>query len=58
MEVDCPQWITADRVQHEGQCSMAMTSHEVVRRSIEFETPDRLPLRFELLGLSDVHEVC
>jgi hypothetical protein len=37
---------------------MAMTPYEVVRRSIEFDTPDRLPLRFELLGLSDVHEVC
>jgi len=37
---------------------MAMTSlYEVVRRAIEFEGPDRLPLRFCALGLSDVHPV-
>ncbi len=36
---------------------MAMTPYEVVRRSIEFEIPSRLPLRFESLGLSDIHEV-
>ena len=36
---------------------MAMTSYEVVRRSIEFQTPDRLPIRFDSLGLSDVHQV-
>jgi uroporphyrinogen decarboxylase len=36
---------------------MAMSSYEVVRRAIEFERPERLPLRFEALGLSDVHNV-
>jgi hypothetical protein len=36
---------------------MAMSSYEVVRRAIEFERPERLPLRFEALGLSDVHSV-
>lgn len=36
---------------------MTMTSYEVVRRSIEFEKPDRLPIRFESLGVSDVYQV-
>jgi len=34
-----------------------MSSYEVVRRAIEFEGPDRLPLRFEALGLNDTHSV-
>ena len=34
---------------------MGMSSREVVQRAIEFQTPERLPLRFEALGLSDVH---
>lgn len=34
-----------------------MSSYEVVRRAIEFETPDRLPVRFDSLGISDVHGV-
>ena len=33
------------------------SSYEVVRRAIEFDHPDRLPLRFDSLGLSDVHSV-
>ncbi|MGI6460454.1 MAG: uroporphyrinogen decarboxylase family protein [Candidatus Hydrogenedentales bacterium] len=37
---------------------MSMSSYEVVRRAIEFDRPDRLPLRFEKLGLSDVRSVC
>ena len=28
--------------------------HEVVRRAIEFDHPDRLPVRFDSLGISDV----
>lgn len=36
---------------------MARSPYEVVRRAIEFERPDRLPLRFEALGLSDTHTV-
>jgi uroporphyrinogen decarboxylase len=36
---------------------MAMSSYEVVRRAIEFKCPDRLPLRFEALGLDDTHGV-
>jgi len=36
---------------------MAMSSYEVVRRAVEFGRPDRLPLRFDALGLSDVHSV-
>ena len=36
---------------------MAMSSYEVVRRAVEFQTPDRLPLRFETLGISDVVSV-
>jgi len=36
---------------------MVMSSYEVVRRAIEFERPDRLPLRFEALGLNDTHDV-
>ena len=31
-----------------------MSSYEVVRRAVEFDRPDRLPLRFDALGLSDV----
>ena len=36
---------------------MSMSSYEVVRRAIEFKRPDRLPLRFDALGLSDIHNV-
>jgi hypothetical protein len=36
---------------------MPMSSYEVVRRAIEFTGPDRLPVRFTALGLSDVHSV-
>jgi uroporphyrinogen decarboxylase len=36
---------------------MTMSSYEVVRRAVEFEGPDRLPLRFEALGLNDTHGV-
>ncbi len=32
-----------------------MSPYEIVRRAIEFEHPERLPLRFEELGISDVH---
>jgi hypothetical protein len=34
-----------------------MSSYEVVRRALEFDHPDRLPVMFESLGLSDVHSV-
>ncbi|MCP4643642.1 MAG: hypothetical protein GY851_24555 [bacterium] len=37
---------------------MAMTSYEVVRRAVEFEGPDRLPVRFDQLGVTDVRSVC
>jgi hypothetical protein len=33
----------------------AMTSCEVVKHAIEFGCPDRLPVRIETLGISDVH---
>ena len=36
---------------------MAMSSYEVVRRAVEFETPDRLPVRFGALGMNDTHGV-
>lgn len=36
---------------------MTMSSYEVVRRAIEFERPERLPMRFEALGLTDTHGV-
>ena len=36
---------------------MTMSSQEVVRRAIEFAGPERLPLRFEALGVSDIHTV-
>ena len=36
---------------------MSMSSYEVVRRAIEFQKPDRLPLRFDALGLNDTHFV-
>jgi hypothetical protein len=34
---------------------MSMSSYEVVRRAVEFATPDRLPIRFGTLELSDTH---
>lgn len=34
-----------------------MSSFQVVRDAIEFQRPERLPLRFETLGLNDVHDV-
>jgi len=34
-----------------------MTSYDVVKNAIEFGCPDRLPVRFETLGISDVHTV-
>lgn len=38
---------------------MSMTSYEVVRRAVEFDGPDRLPLRFDLMpDISDVRSVC
>jgi hypothetical protein len=36
---------------------MSMSSYEVVRRAIEFERPERLPLIMEALGKSDVQSV-
>jgi uroporphyrinogen decarboxylase len=36
---------------------MAMTSYEVVRRALTFGEPDRLPLRFDSLGMSDVRGI-
>jgi len=33
---------------------MSMTSHEVVRRAVHFEGPDRLPVIFEAMGVNDV----
>ena len=36
---------------------MSISSYEVVCRAIEFKRPDRLPLRFDALGLSDIHNV-
>jgi uroporphyrinogen decarboxylase len=36
---------------------MSMLSYEVVCRAIEFRRPDRLPVFFETLGISDVHSV-
>jgi hypothetical protein len=36
---------------------MTQSSFEIVRRAIEFDGPERLPLRFDALGLSDVHIV-
>jgi hypothetical protein len=34
-----------------------MNSYEVVRRAIDFETPDRLPVYCPDLGMSDIHAV-
>ncbi|HOD50438.1 MAG TPA: uroporphyrinogen decarboxylase family protein [Candidatus Hydrogenedentes bacterium] len=36
---------------------MPMSSYEVVRRAIEFDQPDRLPVRFDWLGITDVRSV-
>jgi uroporphyrinogen decarboxylase len=36
---------------------MGMTSYEVVKRAIHFQGPDRLPMRFSMLGLDDTHYV-
>jgi uroporphyrinogen decarboxylase len=37
--------------------NMKVTSYEIVRRAIEFRRPTRLPVRFDELGLSDVHDL-
>jgi hypothetical protein len=34
-----------------------MNSYEIVRRAIEFRRPERLPVLFDALGLSDFHNV-
>jgi hypothetical protein len=34
-----------------------MSSYEVVKRALHFGRPDRLPLKFDSLGLSDTHNV-
>ncbi len=36
---------------------MGMTSLEVVKSAIHFRKPDRLPMRFESLGINDTHSV-
>ena len=36
---------------------MPMSSYEVVKRAIEFDSPDRLPVNFDSLGISDIHRV-
>jgi hypothetical protein len=36
---------------------MPMSSYEIVRRAIEFDHPERVPMRFEALGFSDTHSV-
>ena len=36
---------------------MRMSSYDVVRRAIEFQNPDRLPILIEGIGPSDVHTV-
>ncbi len=36
---------------------MPQTPYEVVRRALEFDGPDRLPVRFESLGMCDTHYV-
>ncbi len=34
-----------------------MSSYEIVRRAIEFDRPERLPVWFDALGISDFHSV-
>jgi hypothetical protein len=36
---------------------MPITSYDVVRRAIEFQTPPRLPVHMPALGMDDVHHV-
>ena len=36
---------------------MSMTSYEVVRRAIEFQCPERLPVQFEVFGINDFFHV-
>lgn len=36
---------------------MTMTSYEIVRRAIEFQRPERLPVQFDALGMNDFHHV-
>lgn len=43
-----------DMDHNSGEISQSMSSYERVRRAIEFDNPDRLPLRFEEFGKSDV----
>lgn len=34
-----------------------MKSYEIVRRAVEFERPERLPVQFDALGMNDFHNV-
>lgn len=34
-----------------------MNGYEVIRRAIEFDTPDRLPCQFDSIGINDTHTV-
>jgi uroporphyrinogen-III decarboxylase len=34
-----------------------MTSYEIVRRAVEFDSPERIPIRFGALGIDDTHGV-
>ena len=34
-----------------------MTSYEIVRRAVEFDKPERIPIRFAALGVNDIHGV-
>jgi len=36
---------------------MVMTSFEVVKKALHFQNPDRLPMRFDSLGINDTHSV-
>ena len=36
---------------------MNMSAYEVVRRAIEFQRPERLPVQFDVFGMNDFHHV-
>ena len=37
--------------------TMSMTSYQVIKKAIHFDSPDRLPLIFDSLGISDIREL-
>lgn len=46
--------IIGEGIKYLEKIEMAQSSYEVVRRAIQFQYPDRLPVIMPTLGISDV----